>query len=159
MKTIKRLTVIFFAVLILWVPHGQVNSGVLERGAFMMPALTTRPMKQTSPQTLKIARTGTPVSKTTYASCEQYRPLLAQYDWNVDYMLLIMSRESQCIATKLNDTPRTKDYSVGLLQINLYGTNKNYRPSELALYDPATNIAQGYKQWKGSSYCAQWTTC
>lgn len=70
----------------------------------------------------------------------------------------IMKDESQCDPLALNDNPKTRDYSVGLLMINLFGKNKIGRPSEAELYDPVKNIAQGYKQWKGSSYASQWTT-
>lgn len=94
---------------------------------------------------------------TNSASCEQYRPLLAQYSWNVDTMLRIMKAESGCRPESLNNNPRTRDYSVGLLQVNLYGKLKASRPPEAELKIPQKNIEASYKIFKSQGYKA-WTT-
>lgn len=94
----------------------------------------------------------TPVNRTT--SCEAYRSLVAQYDWNVDTMLAICQCESGGNPNALNPVP--PDYSVGLFQINLYGALAASRPSEAALYDPATNVATAYGIWKAQGY-GGWT--
>jgi len=92
-------------------------------------------------------------------NCEQYRLLVAQYDWNVDIAMAIMNAESECSTTVVNDNPATKDYSIGLFQINLFGNNAKSRPSEEALKDPATNIAFAYKLYKSSGFQSQWGVC
>lgn len=88
------------------------------------------------------------------SDCESYRPLFEKYDWNVDTMMRIMYLESKCNPNALNDSPRTRDYSVGLLQINLYGNLKYDRPSASILKNPATNIKIGYEIYKHQGYNA-----
>jgi len=68
-----------------------------------------------------------------------------------------MSLESGCNATIVNDNPNTGDYSIGLLQINLYGQNALYRPSEEHLKIPENNIAFGYNLYQNGGY-KHWTT-
>lgn len=88
------------------------------------------------------------------AGCEQYRPLLAKYDWNVDTMMRIMSSESRCLPTNHNwtDNHGVCKGSFGLLQIGcLHGYSAAY------LENPTNNITAAYKVWKSSSYGA-WST-
>lgn len=93
--------------------------------------------------------------------CEQYRQLLSQYDWNVSVAMAIMKAESSCNSQVVNRNQNTRDYSVGLFQINLYGANARTRPSETELKDPATNIAWAYRiyQGNGKSFIGQWGVC
>lgn len=94
-----------------------------------------------------------------FGDCEQYRHIVERYEWNADIVLAIMEAESGCDTSVVNDNPATGDYSVGLMQINIYGANAKYRPSEQALKDPATNIAYAYSLWKSSGFQSQWGVC
>lgn len=91
--------------------------------------------------------------------CDIYKHIVKSYDWNDDIAISIMMAESNCKPNALNNNPSTGDYSVGLFQINLYGANAKYRPSEEALKDPATNIAYAYKLYKSSGFYSQWGVC
>lgn len=91
--------------------------------------------------------------------CDYYKQLIRQYDWNDEIAISIMLAESQCDVDVVNDNPATKDYSVGLFQVNLYGTNAKYRPSEEALKDPKVNIEFAYKLYKSSGFQSQWGVC
>lgn len=55
-----------------------------------------------------------------------------------------------------NTTP--PDYSIGLFQINLYGANAQYRPSEAYLLDGANNIAYAAQLRRASGW-GPWGTC
>lgn len=83
-------------------------------------------------------------------SCEQYRDLIDNYDWDVNTALAICSCESTGNPNALNSTP--PDYSVGLFQINLYGSLAASRPSEAWLRVPANNIDYAYGMWKNSGW-------
>lgn len=92
------------------------------------------------------------IQKQQSGGCEQYRQLIAKYDWNVDLMMAIMRAESGCNPaadnTRLNhDGSNDK----GLLQIN--SIHKNLI-SDLDRLNPEKNIAAGYKIWKTQGYRA-----
>lgn len=93
--------------------------------------------------------------------CENYKNLVAQYDWHVPTALSVINAESTCNPSAVNNNPSTGDYSVGLFQINLYGANALTRPSEAELKNPATNIAWAYKLYSGNggSFIGQWGVC
>ena len=97
--------------------------------------------------------------------CESYRPLLEQYDWDVDTVLKIMKGESgfrnsvYCKHWALNDTPATRDYSVGLMQVNLFGNLALERPSEEELKIPEKNIAFAYKIYSDAGTFIPWGVC
>jgi soluble lytic murein transglycosylase-like protein len=114
------------------------------------PTPAPAPVEQPKPQPI-----------THPVGCEHYRQLISQYDWNVEVAMKVMQAESSCDPTEVNDNPDTRDYSVGLFQINLYGANARTRPSEAALKDPATNIAWAYKLYSGNkkSFIGQWGVC
>lgn len=78
---------------------------------------------------------------------EQYRSLVAQYDWNVDQALLVMGKESGGNKTAVSSTD---DH--GLMQI--HNGLANYGQ---AIYDPATNIKVAYGIWKGRGHGRGWT--
>jgi len=99
------------------------------------------------------------VPKVYSNNCEQYRKIVEQYDWNVEIVMQIMFHESSCNTYVVNDNPSTGDYSVGLMQINLYGSNAKHRPSEEALKNPYTNIEFAYKLYKSSGFQSQWGVC
>ena len=81
-----------------------------------------------------------------------YLPLLSQYDWDVNTAYAVMMAESEGVPSAVNDNPHTKDYSVGLFQINLYGSLAYDRPSEEWLKIPENNVAHAYKMWKSSGW-------
>ena len=84
--------------------------------------------------------------------CEQYRELIAKYDWNVNLMMAIMQAESSCNPVADN-TGLNRDGSndKGLLQIN--SIHKNLI-SDLDRLNPEKNIAVGYRIWKSQGYRA-----
>ena len=92
------------------------------------------------------------------ADCEAYRPLVEQYDWNVDVVLNIMRAESGCSPKALNNNSKTKDHSVGLMQINTYGSLSSDRPNPEHLFLPENNIAYAYELYKNGGY-RHWSVC
>lgn len=95
----------------------------------------------------------------TQTPCEYYKDIIRSYDWDDELAIKIMMAESGCRADVVNDNPMTKDYSVGLFQINLYGSNAKYRPSEEELKDPKVNIEFAYNLWKEYGFYSQWGVC
>lgn len=86
---------------------------------------------------------------------------IAKYNWDYQTAVAVSQAESALNPIALNDNPATRDYSVGCMQINLYGANARYRPSESELKDPAINIAYAYKLYSGNgnSFIGQWGVC
>lgn len=93
------------------------------------------------------------------SGCDLYKAIIRTYDWDDELAISIMMAESGCNPRALNDNPRTKDYSVGLFQINLYGANAKHRPSEEELKDPRTNIEFAYNLYKYYGFYSQWGVC
>ena len=86
--------------------------------------------------------------------------MIAEYDWNVEHALIIASCESGMRVDVVNDDPSTRDYSVGLFQVNLYGNLKDHRPSEEWLKIPENNIEYAYKLWSQTkSFNRHWVNC
>lgn len=83
--------------------------------------------------------------------------MIAQYDWDKDLAYKIMMCESGGNPLALNDNPKTKDYSVGLFQVNLYGDNAKSRPSEDWLKVPENNVAYAYQLYKDGGFKAHWS--
>lgn len=86
-----------------------------------------------SPVVAKVAQSG---------GCEQYRALVAQYNWNVDTALSVMKAESGC---NPNAVSPTADH--GLMQLH-------NRP----VYDPAQNIQIAYTMWASRGW-QPWSVC
>lgn len=86
---------------------------------------------------------------------EQWRSLVSKYNWDADLVLRIMSCESGGNPNSVNSTP--PDYSVGLMQINLYGSLALTRPSEAWLKVPANNIEYAYGMSNGGTDFSPWT--
>ena len=92
--------------------------------------------------------------------CELYRPIVAQYDWDVNTMMRVMSAESGCNPYKDNPTDTHRNQygqvicygSWGLLQI---GCVHGYSQDEM--HNPTANILAAYKVWNGGNYKA-WST-
>lgn len=92
----------------------------------------------------------------TAQGCEDFRGLVAQYDWDVRTMLAIMRAESGCDPNVTGDTNltftrngRTYGYSVSLFQVRVL-------PGREACdsHDPATNISCAYRIWRSQGYKA-----
>lgn len=79
--------------------------------------------------------------------CEQYRPLVSQYPWNVDVALAVMKAESNCRpeATHLNSNGSVDH---GLFQLN-----------NINVHDPAQNIAIAYNQKYALFGWRPWVVC
>lgn len=94
-----------------------------------------------------------PTTQPQSKSCEAYRSLVAQYDWDAGVMLAIMKAESSCNPGAVGD-----DYpiagvhapSCGLLQVRTLPG----RPDCISLKDPATNIRTAYLIFKSQGYRA-----
>lgn len=86
---------------------------------------------------------------------------IVKYNWNHTVALAVARAESGLDHQALNNNPSTGDYSVGCMQINLYGENAKYRPGEEELKNPAVNIAYAYKLYSGNgnSFIGQWGVC
>lgn len=86
---------------------------------------------------------------------------IKKYDWNIDVAMNVAKHESGLNPGALNNNPATKDYSVGCFQINLYGSNAKYRPSEAQLKIASINVAFAYKLYvdNGHSFIGQWGVC
>lgn len=52
----------------------------------------------------------------------------------------------------LNNNPATRDYSVGVFQINLYGALAANRPSEVWLRDYRNNVDYAYKMFTAQGF-------
>lgn len=74
--------------------------------------------------------------------CEAYRPLVAQYSWNVETAMQVMRAESGCNPLAVSPT---QDH--GLFQLH-------NRP----VYDPAQNIAIAYSMWQSRGW-QPWSVC
>ena len=90
--------------------------------------------------------------------CEQE---IAKYSWDYNTAVSVARAESGLRSYIVNNNPATGDYSVGCMQINIYGANAQYRPSEQQLKDPAVNVAYAYKLYtgNGNSFIGQWGVC
>lgn len=96
--------------------------------------------------------------KQATGGCEQE---IAKYNWDYTTAVAVARAESGLRSDALNDNPATGDYSIGCMQINIYGANAYYRPSEQELKDPAVNVAYVYKLYtgNGNSFIGQWGVC
>jgi len=102
----------------------------------------------------KQASRGRNTQKNFTGSVERWRPLVAKYfpANQVNNALAVMKGESGGNPNSINDNPRTRDYSVGLFQINLYGKLAKSRPSEAWLLIPENNIAYASRVWKNQGW-------
>lgn len=91
-------------------------------------------------------------SKPAPANCEQYRPLLAAYDWDVSVALAVMQAESGC-NPRADNTGLNRDGSndKGLMQINSIHRDL---VGDTERFDPAANIRAAWHIYHGSGWRA-----
>lgn len=111
-----------------------------------------------APQATTSPAVASSTPKATKTACDQFRPIIKQYDWDVDLAIKICNAESSGQHRQVFDNPPTRDYSVGLFQINLYGDLKYKRPTEEELKKPDINIAFAYKLYKSGEW-KPWGVC
>ncbi len=80
--------------------------------------------------------------------------LVNNYDWPKQTAYAVCMAESHGIASAINNNPYTGDYSVGLMQINLYGRLRQTRPSEEWLLNPVNNIQYAHQIWRANGFKA-----
>lgn len=80
---------------------------------------------------------------------------IRKYDWPQQTALAVMNGESSNVPGKVNDNPRTGDYSVGCFQVNLIGSLRLSRPSEDSLKTAEVNVRWAYDHWvsEGRNFC------
>lgn len=75
---------------------------------------------------------------------------------NAGTALVVAKCESGFNPYIVNNNPRTRDYSVGVFQINIYGDLALNRPSEAWLKDYKNNINYAYKMFQNRGW-KDWT--
>lgn len=91
----------------------------------------------------------TPARTTTVAnvsqSCEQWRPLVEKYNWDVELAMAIMQAESGCNPNAANnaDNHGVCMGSFGLFQISCHGGQ---------IYDPAKNVAAAWGKYQNNGW-------
>nr|DAU46668.1 MAG TPA: Lysozyme C [Caudoviricetes sp.] len=151
----------FMAVTVLSIPpepKARVEAPVVAEK--VADVITTKAKAKEQPAPPKTA----PAPKySVEGGCEQYRPLIAKYDWDVRTMMAIMEAEStnpvtgvKCQSTITGDTDltyqrngRTYGYSVSLLQVRILEGRE-----ACDSHDPEVNIDCGYRIWKSQGYRA-----
>lgn len=156
---IKLLITILGTSALSLIPSPTQNTTLDKVGTIHFSAVAaTQPLPQTSAKAIESLSTVPVLNNLADDACKQYEPAVARYnDWNVSTMLAIMMAESGCNADHINNNPGTGDYSVGLLQINLFGALANSRPSADWLFNPTNNIDYAHKLYERSGY-SPWTT-
>lgn len=80
-------------------------------------------------------------------------PLLKKYFGNEwQNAKAIAKCESGLNPLAINNNPKTRDYSVGLFQQNLYGKLRDTKPSEEWLLNPENNIKYSAEMYKHSGW-------
>lgn len=110
-----------------------------------VPTQETKPIAAEQPPKPKAEVVKHPVS------CEAYRPLIAQYGWNVNVAMAVMKAESGCNpnAANLTDSHATCKGSFGLFQIACMSG---------IVYDPAENIAIAWSKYQARGW-RPWSVC
>jgi hypothetical protein len=159
-RTLRILLVL--AVLIGWdiakAPEGSLKVEVQE------PVKTVKPVKQKKPKpqnrVAKVETKAKPTAKpkpvaterTSYPmGCERYRPIVAQYKWNVSVAMAVMREESGCNPNAANWTDRHDvcTGSFGLFQISCHSGR---------VFDPARNVAIAWQKYQARGW-QPWGVC
>jgi hypothetical protein len=86
---------------------------------------------------------------------EQWRPLVAKYDWPVNTALDVMRLESGGNQYSANTTDRHRDRNGNVICIGSYGLFQ-IACLDGVVYDAETNIAIAYRKWKARGW-QPWT--
>lgn len=80
---------------------------------------------------------------------------IRKYDWPHQAAIAVMKQESSEIPGRVNNNPKTGDYSVGCFQVNLFGSLAYNRPSEDWLKIAANNVVFSYQMYinQGRTFC------
>lgn len=111
------------------------------------------PQAKAEPEPAVVTVKAEPTVVTQPGNCESYRPLVAQYDWNVDVAMNVMRVESGCNpnAANLKDNHQVCIGSYGLFQISCHGGK---------IFDPAANVAAAYSKYSARGWQPwSFTTC
>lgn len=87
---------------------------------------------------------------------------IRKYDWDVNWAMSVMQKESSGDPGNHNFSHATKDDSWGCFQINLYGENARNRPSPEWLVVAGNNVKLAHEWYvrDGRTFCRQWpNTC
>ena len=98
-----------------------------------------------------------PVYGALVGGVEHY-DLMADCGWDLDVAYAVMWAESRGNPNAINWNPKTKDYSIGLFQINLYGELAKNRPSVEWLLVAENNIMYACEMWQKKSW-KPWSVC
>lgn len=84
--------------------------------------------------------------------------IIKRYDWDTAEAISVANCESSLNPEAINSTP--PDKSIGIYQINTYGSLAKDRPSIEELKNPEVNIAFAYKLWsEHKSFKYHWKNC
>lgn len=135
----------------------QQNQGLEKKNSDLQTQLQAKRDKQAAIALASKQTVVTPsvVSKPTGGSCEAYRPLVAQYNWDVHTAMAVMEAESTQFGIHCN--PNAANWndqhyvngvlycvgSFGLFQIACFDGQ---------VYDPAKNIAIAYRKWQARGW-------
>lgn len=101
------------------------------------------------------------VSESHPIGCENYRTLVARYNWNVNVALNVMRAESGCNPSAIGDGHLTYyqngtkyGMSCGMFQVRILPG----RPSCNEMHEPSKNIAYAYNLYKARGW-TPWSVC
>ena len=116
--------------------------------------LKNTPKAKPTPKKVAATQPKTPIQPAVVypVGCEQYKPLVAQYSWDVDVAMAVMFAESGC---NPNAVSRTNDH--GLFQINWIHSAKVGGDLN-KLYNPQINVAIAYQIYSDSGW-TPWSVC
>lgn len=121
------------------------------------PEVPPAPIVITSPEP-QPASPPTPEPTKPIVGCEQYRPLVAQYSWNVDVAMAVMQAESSCNPNAVNwtDNHRVCKGSFSLMQVGCFWY-PHFGYTIDTKFNPEINISIAYKIWERSGF-SPWST-
>lgn len=151
----KMLVSVSLATAVIAVPQPVNNTEVIVVGA-------TRDIPTSTPPVAVVRKT---VSQKPKGDCEKYRPIVEQYDWDVETVMQICKDESQGNPENINWSDKHKDSkgnvicisSQGLMQVGCFWPAElGYTMEDLLIPEP--NMAMAYEIYKRSKGFTPWTT-
>lgn len=94
-----------------------------------------------------------PVAVVLSTGCETFRPLVSQYDWDVNTALAVMRAESSCRPDAFNGANRNGSNDAGLFQVNSIHVRSGLI-SDHERFDPTANVKAAYAIYEGSGWKA-----